>query len=350
MFKKFMAKLGVGAATVDLQLEKEAFRLGEEMIGTIRITGGEVEQQIAGLQIEVVLQAVAKGKKVAKVIETIPVLQGFVVHPKPYVQEIPFYYFVPTNLAVSTHSIRYVLRTKLDVVQAFDPTDMDHVTILPPAPIAKVLQAMEQLDFRQKPDSGKLTMRGQEFSFFSARPPSYLLRELDVLFFSTEAGLRLLIGLGLTPNGYLRRGAGQWVEVLIPEELLADGKEAELCTFLGEELDSYANHPDTIPYSPLTDYAPQYGGYSHQHGQTSWGGMIGGMAAGLVGGILLSELIEGASELFTDHETAQTAHIAESDPGLIESDHYDSLDSGGYDNNDSYDDSGGFDGGDFGDF
>ncbi len=350
MFKKLMAKFGVGAATVDLRLDKEAFRLGEEMTGTIHIEGGSVEQRIANLEVEIVMKAYLKGQEVTRVVQSIPVLRSFTVMPKPYSQQIPFRYHVPHDLAVSTPSIRYLLRTKLDVVQAMDPTDLDYVTILPPVHIEKVLLALEQLDFRQKPDSGKLTPYGQEFSFFPARPLSYPLRELEVIFLDTAEGLRILAELDMA-HGFMRHEVEHRAEILVPRELLADGKESDLVHFLGEKIESYAANPHTIPYFSMAPYDPRhhghfghphYGHYGHDghHGYHGIGGMIGGMAAGLVGGMLLSELMDGAADLLSDQAS-----------DLIDTDITDFLDGDGNGFDDGgFGDGGGFDGGDFGDF
>jgi sporulation-control protein len=46
MLRKFLAKLGKGAATVDLQLENRPYQVGEMVQGEVIIKGGEVDQQI----------------------------------------------------------------------------------------------------------------------------------------------------------------------------------------------------------------------------------------------------------------------------------------------------------------
>ncbi len=111
MFKKLMAKLGVGAATVDQRLDRDAYQLGETMTGVIRIEGGNVEQRISELGVLVMMKAYVNGQEVKRPVQSIPVLKGFTVQPKPYVQEIPFSYQIPHELAVSTPSIQYFLHT-----------------------------------------------------------------------------------------------------------------------------------------------------------------------------------------------------------------------------------------------
>lgn len=295
-----MAKFGIGAATVDLRLDRDAYRLGETVSGSIRIEGGNVEQRISNVSVLVMMKAYIKGQEVTRSVQTIPVVSGFVVQPKPYVQEIPFHYPLPNDLAISTPHIQYFLHTKLDVEQAADPTDMDRFTILPPANIAFVLRALERLDFRQKPDSGKLTTFGQEFSFFPGRPMSVPLQELEIIFFDTSDGLRLLLELDVRQSGMFRREKERKVELLVAHELLAEDRIEELCAFLIDKIEFYLANPDAVPYFSMTPNLQ--GGYGSQ--RPGMGGMIGGMAAGLLGGLLLSEMMEGAGGLFGTDEAS----------------------------------------------
>jgi sporulation-control protein len=296
MFKKLMAKFGVGAATVDLRLDRPSFRLGETMTGVIHVQGGAVEQRISELSVLLMMKAYINGQEVIRPVQSIPVLKGFTVLPKPYEHDIPFTFQVPTGLAVSTPSLQYFLHTKLDVEMALDPTDTDTVQILPPRRIEKVMEALQRLDFRQKPDSGKLTPYGQEFSFFPGRPMGVPLNELEVIFFETPEELRLLVELDIAVPGLFTREREHKVEIVVANDLLADGKEEELARFLLEKIESYVNHPQSIPYVSMPAYQQHYHGH-HGHG---FGGMIGGMAAGLLGGLLLGELMSEAGEAASD--------------------------------------------------
>lgn len=288
MLKKLMAKFGIGAATVDLRLDREEWRLGETMTGVIRIEGGEVEQRIHDLQVFLMMRAQVKGKYLDRPVQSIPVLSKFVVKAKPFVQEVPFQFTLSRDLAMSSHAVQYYLLTKLDVEQALDPTDRDFVRVLPPLHIERVFTALEQLDLRQKAGSGKLTPYGQEFSFFPGRPLGIPLKELEVIFYDAPDQLRLLVELDLA-TGYLGREVERRAEIAVPHELLAAGKEVELAGYLREKLESYVAHPQTIPYFPLAGYGRK--GYQGHHPNMS--GMMGGMAAGLLGGFLLSEMLDG---------------------------------------------------------
>jgi sporulation-control protein len=300
MFKKLMAKFGVGAAVVDLRLDQPSFRLGETMTGYIHIEGGSVEQRISELSVLLMMKTHINGQEVTRPVETIPVLKGFTVQPKPFAQDIPFTYQIPAGLAVSTPAIQYFLHTKLDVEMALDPTDLDHVQILPPRRIEKVIEALQRHDFRQKSDSGKLTPYGQEFAFFPGRPIGVPLNELEVIFYDTPEELRLLAEFDIAVPGVFSRELERKAEIVVANELLADGKEEELARYLLEKIHEFANNPQSIPYVSVASYQQ---GRHHGHGM---GGLIGGMAAGLLGGLLLGELMseagEAASDLFGDED------------------------------------------------
>jgi sporulation-control protein len=307
MLKKLMAKFGVGAAVVDLRLDQPFFRLGETMTGSIHIEGGSVEQRISELSVLLMMKTYVNGQEVTRPVETIPVLKGFTVLPKPFAQDIPFTYQIPAGLAVSTPSLHYFLHTKLDVEMALDPTDLDTVQILPPKRIEKVFEALQRHDFRQKPDSGKLTPYGQEFAFFPGRPMGVPLNELEVIFFDTPEELRLLVELDIAVPGLISREVERKAEIVVANELLADGQEEDLARYLLEKIQDYANNPHSIPYVSMSAYQQGYHGH-HGHGM---GGMIGGMAAGMLGGLLLGELMseatEAASDLFGEEDGGDEA-------------------------------------------
>ncbi|WP_025845806.1 sporulation protein [Brevibacillus agri] len=300
MFKKLMAKFGVGAATVDLKLDAPGYRLGETMTGVVRIEGGNVEQRISELSAVLLMRVNLRGQEVTKQVQVYPISRNFTVQPKPFVQEIPFSFEMPHGLAVSTPAIQYALQTKLDVEMALDPTDFDRVEILPPEPVERVLCAFDRLNLRQKPDSGKLTPYGQEFSFFPAANLGIPLNELEVVFFTAPDELRMLVELDLA-TGFLRREKEYKAEIVVPQQLLADGQEEELSRYLIEKIREYANNPQAIPYVSLAPYQQGHYGHGHHgHRGSGMGGMIGGMAAGFLGGMLLSELMSPDEEMASE--------------------------------------------------
>lgn len=307
MFKKLMAKFGVGAATVDLQLDAPGFRLGEKVTGVVRIEGGNVEQRISELSAVLLMRVNVRGQEVTRQVQVYPISRQFTVQPKPFVQEIPFSFDMPDGLAMSTPAVQFALQTKLDVEMALDPTDFDRLDILPPERVERVLRAFDRANLRQKADSGKLTPYGQEFAFFPAGDLGIPLKELEVIFFSTPDELRMLVELDLA-SGFLRREKEYKAEIVVSNELLAAGQEEELSRYLLAKIRDYANNPQAIPYVQLSAY--QQGHYGHHgHRGSGMGGIIGGMAAGLLGGMLLGELMSPDEEMASDD--AQEEHGSE---------------------------------------
>jgi sporulation-control protein len=73
MFKKFLAKLGKGAATVDLRFENRPYQAGDTVQGEVLIKGGEVEQTINHLAARFIMSVSTKqGERVSREVDTIP--------------------------------------------------------------------------------------------------------------------------------------------------------------------------------------------------------------------------------------------------------------------------------------
>lgn len=51
-FKKLKAKLGTGSAKVEIKLDKTEFKRGETVTGQIKLIGGEIEQEVLGIFID----------------------------------------------------------------------------------------------------------------------------------------------------------------------------------------------------------------------------------------------------------------------------------------------------------
>ncbi len=46
MFQKFLASVGIGSAKVDTVLEKDEYIVGEEIVGKVHITGGQLASKL----------------------------------------------------------------------------------------------------------------------------------------------------------------------------------------------------------------------------------------------------------------------------------------------------------------
>ncbi|WP_139492276.1 sporulation protein [Brevibacillus dissolubilis] len=318
MFKKLMAKIGIGAATVDLRLHEDSGRLGETLTGVIHIEGGSVEQPISMLSVQVELRALLKGNKIDRVVETIPVKSGFAVKPAPYVEEVPFSFRLPNDMAISTPYMKYYLHTVLDVEQALDPTDLDPFVVNAPVYIEKVFRSLDRVGFIPKPGSGAMTKYGQEFAFYPPKTISVPLRELEVIFYDAPDAVHLLIEMDVQQGGFFGREVERKAEIILTKRVLEDWTEEEVGHFIQEKVEGYCHNPQTIPYFSMEAFRP---GSGHGHVGHGLGNIIGGLAVGLIGTAAMSEILDEADD-FLDLDD------------VLGSD----------------DDGGGDDGGDFGDF
>ena len=130
MFKKILASLGKGAATVDLQCGNRNYQAGESIQGEVVIQGGEVEQNINQLTVRLMMNVVLKQGSVSKEVAHIPLVNRDCIHPKER-KVIPFHYVLPTNIPISRGTVSYYLDTHLDIEGGVDRKDVDRLVIEP---------------------------------------------------------------------------------------------------------------------------------------------------------------------------------------------------------------------------
>jgi len=192
MFKKMLASLGIGSAEVNLEIPKPQAELGGVLEGTVEIKGGNIEQEVEKIYINVVLTSAYKSgdetKTVSRVISSVTV--GEKMNIKPGQKErIPVSFQIPYNIPISKGRTRYYLRTGLDIKQALDPADHDEITILPNKYLQMLFDAVAKLGFMEKRKSGDYNGRFQEFEY---KPSNFMVRELDEMEIYPVAGEREL--------------------------------------------------------------------------------------------------------------------------------------------------------------
>lgn len=296
MFKKFMAKLGVGSAKVDLLLPNPEYAMNEIVHGTIRVQGGSVEQEMNSIAVELWLQVVSKkGQTFTHKIASIPVVQPFVIGANA-TREFSFTYKLPEGLPISAGNVSYHFKTHLDIAGGVDSADHDAIRILAPARFYSLFEAFDRLGFREKHGSGDFNGYKQEFELF---PTGFLAGQVKEVEFEAaieQEGIRMLLELDVPSFG---REVELKREIFLSNALMDDiEKLAEtLKQIMTETLDQahlYQSHRMSLGHG------------HHGHGKSGLGGAIGGMAAGLFGGMLaaemLDEMMDGAEEAFGDFE------------------------------------------------
>ncbi|MEW5322874.1 sporulation protein [Geobacillus thermoleovorans] len=299
MWKRFLSKLGIGAAKVDLVLHRPHVRLGETLEGEFLLEGGSVAQHIRNLDVVLQLEVHAEGKAYRRTAAVIPVASSFTIQSGER-KVLPFSYTLPFHLPISRPTVRYTFVTRLDIADGADAYDQDAIHILPPTALEQVFTALAALGFREKATSGSITPHGQEFSFFPAGEFQGIVQEIEFFALVEEEGVRLYMEIDV------RHGFGgereMKRELFISNEQLRD--PAASARLLKEAIDeavhaagSFAQpsgHSWATPHSPIYGHpAGHYPSIHHSHhGGHGWAGAIGGFAAGMLAGMVAEELLD----------------------------------------------------------
>ncbi len=292
--KKFMAKLGVGSARVDLVLRKQEVSLGEVIEGEFLVEGGKVEQKINHVSVDLNLKIRVKSQDFTKTISSIPVTSSFTIHPNEK-KILPFTYQLPLNLPISRVGMSYHFATRLDIAAGVDNLDHDHIQVIPPQRFMNIIQALEASGFREKMDSGKFNGYSQEFEFFPTTVFRDRIKEVEFEAAIEEQGIRLLLEVDMAslPFGLGEKELKR--EVFYDNELLKDVQS--LSVALQETIEEMLQNPQAHPASR---YSRGHGHHGH-HG-SGLAGAMGGFAAGMLGGMMLEDLLGGDEEMETAAE------------------------------------------------
>ncbi|MCU6708770.1 sporulation protein [Paenibacillus sp. J5C_2022] len=206
-FNRMMASVGIGAAKIDTLTEKSAYAPGEEIRGIVRIQGGSVEQQIEGIDVSVMTYYIKEVNdtkmKHNVVLAKARVTPPVTIQPNEN-KELPFSFILPPNTPLSIGRTPVWLHTAADIRSAVDPTDNDHIEVVPTHAMNMVLQAFERLGFRIReaetlyaPKLGDTSPYVQEFEWVPyGGPYAGRLDEVELVFLRnriTEVELLLQI-------------------------------------------------------------------------------------------------------------------------------------------------------------
>ncbi|HYE01095.1 MAG TPA: sporulation protein [Alphaproteobacteria bacterium] len=222
MFKKLLAAVGIGGATIETTLDQDEVEIGGTLTGTIRIQGGSLAQTIAEVTVELITvmhrEEDGHSRRQVVPIGRSPVAGPLEVAPGEVV-EVGFSVGIPPATPVSASEATAVwLRSALDIAMVADPADQDAITILPPPVMRDVFAVMEEdLDLRLA-QSDLEPVRGwggglpfvQEWEFRPNRRGTGL-DEVELVFHPTETGYDLMIQIDRAARGLgglLREASG----------------------------------------------------------------------------------------------------------------------------------------------
>jgi len=199
-FNKVFASVGIGAATVDTRLEKDAYMPGEAIQGVVEIKGGKIEQQIDEIYLTLnttyLREADEKKYTVTATIDRFRLTTPFTIQSNER-KEIPFSFQLPFDTPLSIGRSKVWVSTGLDIKGGIDPSDKDFLKVVPNPLMSAVFNAIDNIGFSIREadcEEAPRRLRGrlpfvQEFEFIpSSGPFRGRLDELEVVFFPSGNG------------------------------------------------------------------------------------------------------------------------------------------------------------------
>jgi sporulation-control protein len=201
MFKSILRSFGIGGASIETVLSTPQTVPGGEIAGEIRISGGDHEQDIRGVVLEILTRARVETRGGDKVHAEIT-LGEVTLHPGRIAARsrvnLPFRIRLPTSCPLTIGSTSTVLKTRLDVAGAIDPTDTDPVQVLPTPAMDAVLHSVERAGFRLVETEVEYNPRRsnafvQEFDFHPMRGGDWGIEEVEISFAPAPGGVEVLL-------------------------------------------------------------------------------------------------------------------------------------------------------------
>ncbi|CAM5644672.1 hypothetical protein GCM10010329_08800 [Streptomyces spiroverticillatus] len=209
-FKKLLASLGAGGASVETELTEANVVPGGVVQGEVRIQGGSVNQQIEGLSVGLQARVEVEGgdQEVKQDIEFTKVklggafeVQAGAVHVVPFGLDIPWETPVTSIAGQQLRGMNIGVTTELEIARAVDSGDLDPINVHPLPAQQAILDAFIQLGFRFKSaDMERGHIRGtrqrlpfyQEIEFFP--PQQYRgLNQVELTFVADDREMDVIL-------------------------------------------------------------------------------------------------------------------------------------------------------------
>ncbi|GAA2508785.1 sporulation protein [Streptomyces gobitricini] len=216
-FKKLLASLGAGGASVETVLTEANVVPGGVVQGEVRIQGGSVDQRIEGLSVGLQARVEVEGgdQEVKQDIEFIKVRLGGAfevkagaVHVVPFGLDIPWETPVTTIAGQHLRGMDIGVSTELEIARAVDSSDLDAINVHPLPAQQAILDAFIQLGFRFKnADMERGHIRGtrqklplyQEIEFLP--PQQYRgLHQVELTFIADEGEMDVVLEMDKKPG------------------------------------------------------------------------------------------------------------------------------------------------------
>ncbi|MEV7191975.1 sporulation protein [Streptomyces sp. NPDC093510] len=216
-FKKLLASLGAGGASVETVLTEINVVPGGVVQGEVRIQGGSVDQEIEGLSVGLQARVEVEGndQETKQDIEFIKqrlggafTLQANQVHAVQFSLEIPWETPVTSIDGQQLRGMNIGVTTELEIARAVDSSDLDPINVHPLPAQQAILDAFIQLGFRFKSaDMERGHIRGtrqklpfyQEIEFFP--PQQYRgLNQVELSFVADDREMDVVLEMDKKPG------------------------------------------------------------------------------------------------------------------------------------------------------
>lgn len=196
--------LGVGGATVDTVIANPTAKIAEKVEGVVNIKGGQMQQTISRVEIELKTDYVVRhdGFESRHEINLLQLVVGTNVAIQPGQDlQIPFSFFIPfytpVDINARMHWGKVWVETELEIPRSTDPEDRDLIKILPTDTMDIIHKALKMLGFKL----GEVEYYPKYMGHYNAMPQSFeykpngkfygKLDEIEVLFLPNENGVDL---------------------------------------------------------------------------------------------------------------------------------------------------------------
>ncbi|MEU6925825.1 sporulation protein [Streptomyces sp. NPDC046631] len=209
-FKRLLASLGAGGASVETELSELNVVPGGVVQGEVRIQGGSVDQQIEGLSVGLQARVEVEGHdtETKQDIEFTKLRLGGAfevragaVHVVPFGLEIPWETPITTFAGHQLHGMNIGVTTELEIARALDSGDLDPINVHPLPAQQAILDAFGQLGFGfRSADMERGHIRGtrqrlpfyQEIEFFP--PQQYRgLNQVELTFVADDREMDVVL-------------------------------------------------------------------------------------------------------------------------------------------------------------
>ncbi|MEU2153403.1 sporulation protein [Streptomyces sp. NPDC019396] len=216
-FKRLLASLGAGGASVETELTEANVVPGGVVQGEVRIQGGSVDQQIEGLSVGLQARVEVEGgdQELKQDIEFSKQrlggafeLKAGAMHVVPFGLEIPWETPVTTIAGQQLRGMNIGVTTELEIARAVDSGDLDPIHVHPLPAQQAILDAFIQLGFRFKSaDMERGHIRGtrqrlpfyQEIEFFP--PQQYRgLNQVELTFIADGREMDVVLEMDKKPG------------------------------------------------------------------------------------------------------------------------------------------------------